>query len=67
MGGHGEGPFSTQPGGLSQLPRRSLEGHQERFPPPRLSAGSGFRKETIARRHRNRRDAPIPVIGPPQM
>jgi hypothetical protein len=33
-------------------------GHEARFPPPRLSAGSGFRKETIARRHRNGRDAP---------
>ena len=23
-------------------------GHEERFPPPRLSPGCGFRKETIA-------------------
>jgi hypothetical protein len=33
-------------------------GHEERFPPPRLSAGYAFRKETIAGMHRNGRDAP---------
>src|SRR5947209_14435596 len=27
-------------------PARSLKGHEERFPPTRLSAGCGFRKET---------------------
>jgi len=32
-------------------------GHEERFPPTRLSAGCGFRKETIAGMRRNRRDA----------
>jgi hypothetical protein len=37
-------------------------GHEERFPPTRLSAGCGFRKETIAGMRRNGRDAPIPVI-----
>ena len=37
-------------------------GHEERFPPPRLSAGYGFRKETIAGTRRNGRDAPIRVI-----
>jgi hypothetical protein len=37
-------------------------GHEERFPPPRLSAGCGFRKETIAGMRRNGRDAPIPAV-----
>jgi hypothetical protein len=32
-------------------------GHEERFPPTRLSAGCGFRKETIAGVRRNGRDA----------
>jgi hypothetical protein len=34
-------------------------GHEERFPPTRLSAGYGFRKETIAGVRHNGRDAPI--------
>ena len=34
-----------------------------RFPLTRPSAGCWFRKETIARARRNRRDAPIAVIG----
>ena len=41
-------------------------GHQERFPPTRLSAGAGFRKETIAGMRRNGRDAPkadLPVAS----
>ena len=33
-----------------------------RFPPTRLSAGCGFRKETIAGMRRNGRDAPIPAV-----
>jgi hypothetical protein len=37
-------------------------GHEERFPPTRLSAGCGFRKETIAGVRRNGRDAPTPAI-----
>jgi len=35
-------------------------GHEERFPATRLSAGYGFRKETLAGTRRNGRDAPIP-------
>jgi hypothetical protein len=31
---------------------------EERFPPTRLSAGYGFRKETLAGMRRNGRDAP---------
>jgi hypothetical protein len=37
-------------------------GHEERFPPTRLSAGYGFRKETIAGMRRNERDAPISAV-----
>jgi hypothetical protein len=37
-------------------------GHEERFPPTRLSAGCGFRKETIAGMRRNGRDAPKAAI-----
>jgi hypothetical protein len=42
--------------------RLTVMGHEERFLPPRLSAGCGFRKETIARTRRNGRDAPLPAI-----
>ena len=37
-------------------------GHEERFPPTRLSAGYGFRKETIAGMRRNGRDAPRAAV-----
>jgi hypothetical protein len=37
-------------------------GHEERFPQTRMSAGCGFRKETIAGMRRNGRDAPIPAV-----
>jgi hypothetical protein len=37
-------------------------GHEAAFPRPRLSAGFGFRKETIAGMRRNERDAPIPDL-----
>jgi hypothetical protein len=37
-------------------------GHEERFPPTRLNAGSGFRKETIAGTRGNGEDAPIPDL-----
>jgi hypothetical protein len=40
----------------------TAKGHEERFPPTRLSVGCGFRKETIAGMRRNGRDAPIPVV-----
>ena len=36
--------------------------HEERFPPPRLSAGCAFRKETIAGMRRDGRDAPTPAV-----
>src|SRR5262245_56391982 len=40
---------------------RSGSGHEEWFPPTRLSAGYGFRKETIAGVRRNGREAPMPA------
>ena len=40
----------------------SAKGYQEQIPPLSLSAGCGFRKETIARMRRNGQDAPFPVV-----
>jgi hypothetical protein len=37
-------------------------GHEERFPPPRLSDRYGFSKETVARVPGTDRDAPIPAV-----
>jgi hypothetical protein len=37
-------------------------GHEERFPPTRLSVGCGFSKEAITGTRRNGRDAPIPDL-----
>ena len=39
--------------------------HEERFPPTKLSAGCGFRKETLAGMRRNGRDAPVADPGGP--
>ena len=39
-------------------------GHEERFPPPKLSVSSGFRKETIAGLRHNGREAPTPAVRP---
>jgi len=36
--------------------------HKELFPATRLSAGYGFRKETLAATRRNGRGAPIPAV-----
>jgi hypothetical protein len=44
-------------GAVSPIPGTASLGHEERFPPTRLSAGYGFRKETIAGMRRNGRDA----------
>jgi hypothetical protein len=52
----GRSPPPTDNFGLGD--RRSVVGHEERFLPTRLSAGCGFRKETIAGMRRNGRDAP---------
>jgi hypothetical protein len=53
-----QGQISTRLRRSPIAPARSLLGHEERFPPTRLSAGCGFRKETIAGMRRNGRDAP---------
>ena len=53
------GTFQPHPQSILQ---RSAQGHEERFPPTRLSAGYGFRKETIAGMRRNGRDAPKPAV-----
>jgi hypothetical protein len=37
-------------------------GHEERFPPKRMSAGCGFRKKTIVGMRGNGRDAPLPAV-----
>jgi hypothetical protein len=37
-------------------------GHEEQFPPPRLSARYVIRKQTVAATRGNGRDAPIRVI-----
>src|SRR5438105_770449 len=39
---------STQLSRSRRVSRTAGAGHEERFPPTRLSAGCGFRKETIA-------------------
>ena len=44
----GEGPESTRLSRSSRPGPTAGVGHEERFPPPRLNAGCGFRKETIA-------------------
>jgi hypothetical protein len=57
----------SHPTQFSRLPfllARSVKGHEERFPPTRLSAGCGFRKETIAGMRRNERDAPEADLSP---
>jgi hypothetical protein len=46
-----------------RLQRVTAEGHEERFPPPKLNAGCGLRKETIPGRRRNGRDAPKAALG----
>jgi hypothetical protein len=43
---------------LTTPPARSVDGHEERFPPPRLSGRYGFSKETVARVPGSGRDAP---------
>jgi len=53
---------SFAPEAPNQFQAMAGVGHEERFPPPRLSAGYGFRKETIAGMRRNGRGAPIPAV-----
>ena len=58
----GEGSLFTQLSRSRRGLRTAAMGHEERFPPTRLSAGCGFRKETIAGRRRNGQDAPLRAI-----
>ena len=60
VGSGGIGPSRKR----RSLARMSQLGHEERFPPTRLSAGCGFRKETIAGMGRNGREAPLAVTNP---
>ena len=39
------------------------EGHEDQFPPRRLSACCGFGQETFAGGAGNGQDAPIPAVG----
>jgi hypothetical protein len=52
-------PQLSRPGSVTAM---AGFGHEERFPPTRLGAACGFRKETIAGMRRNGRDAPRAVI-----
>ena len=58
-GGFRERLESTQLSRSRPLSRTAGAGHEERFLPSRLSAGFLLRKETIAGRRRNGRDAPM--------
>jgi hypothetical protein len=58
----GEGPASTRLSPNVRTLLVSATGHKDQFPRPRLSAGYGFRKETIAGMRGNGRDAPIPDL-----
>jgi hypothetical protein len=49
-------PLSHPPGPFRQRWGMAGKGHEERFPPTRLSAGYGFRKETITGMRRKVRD-----------
>ena len=63
----GEGPLTTHLRRTCGGRRMTEMGHEERFPPTRLSAGCGFRKETIVGMRRDGRDAPIadfPALTP---
>ena len=57
-----EGPQTTHLRRSGCCRSMAVVGQEEPFPPPRLSAGYAFRKETIAGMRRNGRDAPIAVI-----
>jgi hypothetical protein len=57
-----EGPQTTRLSRSGCRWRMTAKGHEERFPPPSLSAGCGFRKETIAGMRRKGRDAPIAAV-----
>src|SRR5438046_5224658 len=43
--------------------RMALKGHEYQFPPPNLSAGCGFSKQTFAGMAGKEEDAPIPDLA----
>jgi hypothetical protein len=43
-------------------PQGSAKGHEDQFLPPRLSARSVIRRQTVAATRGNGRDAPIPAV-----
>ena len=53
-----QGNFAAQPEQLLLYRSIATMDASAPFPPPRLNAGCGFRKETIAEIRRNGRDAP---------
>jgi hypothetical protein len=55
-----EGPFSTYAPILGLDRARSGKGHEDAFPPPRLSGRCRFSQGTFAGTRRNGEDAPIP-------
>jgi len=58
-GGLTRGLKATQLSQFPSRPRRSLKGHQDAFPRPRLSARCRFGQETFVGTRGNARDAPI--------
>src|SRR5580693_2519474 len=58
----GDRPLSTQLSRSPSPPERSLKGHEDAFPRPRLSARCWFSQGTFAGTWGNGRDAPIPDL-----
>jgi hypothetical protein len=57
-----QGQVATLLSRSRRILRTAGMGHEERFPPPRLSDRYGFSKETVARVPGTDRDAPIPAV-----
>jgi hypothetical protein len=57
-----ECPLPTPSSVGSEPTSKSLKGHEERFPPPRLSGRSAFCEETFAETCGNEGEAPIPAV-----
>ena len=55
--------LSTLRGPYGYACRRSAVGHEYQFPPPNLSAGCGFSKQTFAGMAGKEEDAPIPDLA----
>lgn len=54
-----KGPFSTRPCRYQPFAWTAVKGHQERFPPPRLSGGCGFQSGPLLPTIR-----PCKLLGP---